>query len=758
MQFEPLAYNHRAAYDACWAKSSQSSSDSCFSVLWGWQPFFGYQVAFEDGLAWIKDRQDGLLAPAGSFEETDWAVQLAKVGRTGLMDSLPEAFALELAEQLGPKVAIEEVRSSNQYLYDRVELLGMAGNRQARRRHKINQFLKHSRARFEPLSDGLIERLREYQQSWMAHQRQKGTDMTLLEGENGFILRQFEKWRDFGLLGGGLFDGDRLVGYTLAEPVPDGSLQVHVEKADEEPAGAYQAVGHLFLETLPEEYRVINREEDMGNPGLRQAKLSYGPSRFLRLYRAKWDLDAGSDAPVVWGGVALPEQSDIRPAVSSKAVQNPIVSESADSGPDDLPPLSRRRVFENLSCQAVAQCFKAKQRCAEWQAIERDIDTYLTDLAGEAFHLCDHLADHPEIGGEEHRSAAQLVKLLEQSGFAVERPFCGLDTAFLARATLGHGGPVVAFLAEYDALPGIGHGCGHNLSGVLSVYAAMALRHALARNFKEATLWVVGTPGEENLGGKIPIAASGMMDEVTLALMFHCCAGPNRVKARFLATDSYDFTFKGLPAHATCNPYDGRSAQSGVRLFLDALDMARQTLPFTNRVAAILQGVSGVANVIPEKAVVRVGLRDVTRQGVDILTARVQRMARGCAMATDTEVSWKKVKQGYDDLKPNIAAEELARRVMACLEMPLEPDCEPVASSDAGNLSKRCPVLHPYISLTPADVAIHTRDFAALTKAPEGHEALLLGARAAARIAGRVAVDADLARLIRQDFEQPGLG
>lgn len=745
MDFEPLSYEHRERYNHCYAQASQSSSDQCFSVVWGWQPTFGYEVAFEGDFAWVRDGQGAIYAPLGPWESADWAFELAKIGRHGVMALVPENLALEMSEQLGHRVAIEEDRASHEYLYDRDELLNLAGNRNARRRHKINQFLKHHTSLFVPLSDELVPHLQAFQNQWMEHQRSKGADMELLEGENIFIARQFEKWRDFGLIGGALYSGDEMVGYTLAEGCPDGSLQVHVEKANDDILGAYQTVCHAFLERVTD-YQVINREEDMGNPGLRQAKLGYGPCRFLRHYRVKWDLDSTEDAPVTFGA---------RP-------QKPLALEPQEQSAQEeeqvaLPPLSQQEVFEKLSCNLVDKSFKAKQRCVEFKTIVADIEAFIDDTKTESWRLSDTICDAPEIGGEEHKTAALHRGLLADNGFAIEAPFCGMDTAYIARSTIGHGGPVIAFLAEYDALPGIGHGCGHNLSGVISLYAAMALRHSLERNYKEATIWVVGTPAEENLGGKIPIAESGVMDEVTLALMLHCCTGPSRIKARFLATDSYEFRFSGTPAHASCNPYDGRSAQSGARLFLDAIDLARQTLPPTNRVSALLSTEGAVLNVIPESATVKLGLRDLSRKGLETLNQRILRMAKGCAMATDTTVSWQKLKQGYDEMKPNVAAEELAHQVMMTMNIPHELNCDAVASSDVGNLSKVCPTLHPYISLSEEDVPIHSPAFAALTKSESAHQALLLGAKAAARIAANVALDPDMARLIRQDFEHPGM-
>lgn len=198
----------------------------------------------------------------------------------------------------------------------------------------------------------------------------------------------------------------------------------------------------------------------------------------------------------------------------------------------------------------------------------------------------------------------------------MEYPFLGLPTVFLAKR--GRGGGRVALVVEYDALPGIGHGCGHNLHGAMSVLAGTALLPLLEQLGGE--LLLVGAPAEEMSGAKVPMADRGVFDGVDLALMIHCECGMSSVKYSSLAMDAVEFTFTGEASHS---PWEGRNALNGLQLFFHALDMLRQHIRPEARISGIYHAAGVAPNVVPERAVGRFYFRAPKRSYLDKIMSQV---------------------------------------------------------------------------------------------------------------------------------------
>lgn len=751
--YQPLELRQREAYENLWKECPQSSSDQSFLILLGWSGLFGYEAAWDNDLVWLRQtRPEALhLPPAGSWENQDWEKRLIEqVGPKARFVTVPEHLALIWSDQLGHKIAIEEDRNSFEYLYRAGELETLAGNRHMRRRNKINQFRRHHKSVFVPLSDELIDPILALQARWLTEQAlQPGSKSeTLLRTENDCIRLALAHWKEFGLVGGAVAADGQLIAYTLAEPVPDGSLQVHFEKGLAEYDGSYQVVNQDFAVFLNGRYELLNREEDMGDPGLRHAKLAYSPTMFLRKYTVLWDAEATEGHPA-----AFPVRGAVYP--ENPAQPEPTEPAAAESTPVEPQPrqVTWEEVFDKAPCKSMQENFEARKQCKVWQSVEAGLDEWIEAQGPEAVRISDDLAAHPELSGGEVRSSEIFASLLARHGFAVEQPFMEMPTAFMARKTLGHGGPVVAFLVEYDALPDVGHGCGHNLHGTVAAFAGMGLAHVLERHRCDATVWVIGTPAEETWGGKIPMASGGVFDGVTLALMFHCTTGMAKVASRFLALDGWQFDFSGKPAHSSGAPWKGRSALNGLRLFLNALDMMRLHMMPSDRLHSVITDGDGAINVIAPKASCRVETRAVDRPRLDSLNEMVLAAAKGAALATGTSVTWNKFMPSFDDMLPNLAAEELAFRVLDDMGIPVAKGEELDGSSDIGNVSYRCPAIHPLLSICQTKLPAHTAAFAEATVGEDGHKALLTGIRALARIGGRVAIDPALAALIWQDFE-----
>lgn len=381
---------------------------------------------------------------------------------------------------------------------------------------------------------------------------------------------------------------------------------------------------------------------------------------------------------------------------------------------------------------------------------------YITEKAREMAAFSDYLAAHPELSEEEYETSRMMADKLREAGFAVEYPYLGLPTAFIGKKTSpdgesAAGRPIVAVMVEYDALPEIGHACGHNLHGTMALYAGMAVGEAMGDLVGE--LRVVGTPAEETDGAKIRMADEGVFDDVDFAVMFHSFAGESFADYRSLGIDGLDFTFTGQTSHSAASPWRGRSAQSGMLLFIDALNMLRIHMHDYCRLAAYITEVKGAVNIIPDRAVCRVEARAPEQSIQRELTAAVLECARGAAIATRTEVSWKNFEGSFAPMLPNLTAEKLAEETMAEYGIICTKGHPATGSTDVGNVSYRCPAIQPEFAITPRSLDLHTREFAAATTAEEGHEALVKGARVIADICLKVFTDDDLRKKIKAEFE-----
>lgn len=382
---------------------------------------------------------------------------------------------------------------------------------------------------------------------------------------------------------------------------------------------------------------------------------------------------------------------------------------------------------------------------------KKSLDRHLEKLTPLAAALSDDLAAHPEVSGEEYESSRKIVALLREGGFDVDYPFLSIDTAF--RAVRGRPGSAgrVALMAEYDALPEIGHACGHNLHGAMSVLAGLAL--APLMDSIDGELVLLGTPAEETNGAKVVMADKGVFDGFDLALMIHCYCGKTFVPYRSLAMDAIEFTFRGKASHAAGAPWEGRNALNGVQLLFHAVDMLRQHVRPEVRMHGIISRGGAAPNIVPETASARFYFRAPRRDELNGILDQVHDCARGAALATGTEAEWHHFELSFDDVLPNGPAEAMMEEVFRELGVPLSPAPGPLGSSDVGNVSYRCPTIQPEMDIAGRDVAGHTREFAAAVIGPRAHEALVTGARALACAVLRTFSDADLRRRMREAFE-----
>jgi amidohydrolase len=389
---------------------------------------------------------------------------------------------------------------------------------------------------------------------------------------------------------------------------------------------------------------------------------------------------------------------------------------------------------------------------ADQERVHLEIEHAVGDISGRLKELSLDLHAHPEFALQEHRSAGLLKSWLADEGFVVEAPVAGLDTAFVGQA--GSGRPVIAYLLEYDALPEVGHGCGHNLIATGGLGAATALRRALPE--LPGTLRVIGTPGEEGKGGKVTELEAGVFDDVDAALMFHP-GGKTMMIRHALASQPMTIKFHGKSAHAAGSPTKGRSALAAMIQLFVAVDAMRQFLPDMSRIHGVILDGGKAANVIPAYTEAVFQVRAATTEQTLEHVARFVACAEAAATATGTTVEIERDHM-YAERKNNHA---IAERVGAYLKAQGERISPPVlrggvGSSDIGNVSLRLPAIHPYLAIADEDVPGHSLEMAAAAAAPYAQDAMLRMATALAKTGADLFLEPGLLEAAQKEFAERG--
>lgn len=366
------------------------------------------------------------------------------------------------------------------------------------------------------------------------------------------------------------------------------------------------------------------------------------------------------------------------------------------------------------------------------QSLATAIDAHRIEL----LRLSHELHDDPELGSQEFRAADRLRTLLEDAGFALEKTPAGLPTAFCA--TAGSGPLVVAICVEYDALPGIGHGCGHNVNAASAIGAALALRPLL--DGLGLGLVVLGTPAEETTGAKADLIELGYFDEVSFAMMAHASA-EDAVGGSSLALTLWDAKFTGHPAHAAAEPDMGVNALDAVLVAQTAIALGRQQLPKDAIVSTNITEGGTAVNVIPAQARCRVEMRSPNSQELQRIQDRVRRCLEAGAHATGCELELTTIGNDFDDLRQDAQLCNVYRSVMSARGREVRLTSEPAASTDMGNVSHVVPTIHPMIGLDAEGAAMHTAEFAAAAVTASADRAVLDAAFGLAATAAKVALD-----------------
>ncbi|MEI4828539.1 M20 family metallopeptidase [Bacillus sp. FJAT-53711] len=380
------------------------------------------------------------------------------------------------------------------------------------------------------------------------------------------------------------------------------------------------------------------------------------------------------------------------------------------------------------------------------QSIEEQKEIYVK--TSHAIH------DNPEIGNQEFFASKTLSLLLGSAGFQLQHHIAGHETGFIARKSSGKKGPTIAFLAEYDALPGLGHACGHNLIGTISTAAAIALSEVIEEIGGEVV--VFGTPAEEggpNGSAKGSYVKAGLFKDIDAALMIHP-SGKTATTSPSLALDPLDFHFYGKPAHAAASPEAGINALDAVIQLFNSINALRQQLPADVRIHGIITDGGKAPNIIPDYASARFFIRAKTRKRCTEITEKIRNIAQGAALAAGTTVKIEQFQNEIDNLVINQAFNAIIAEELEGLGEDVHRDERVgIGSTDAGNVSQVIPTIHPYIKIGRDDLVAHTDAFREAARSARGDDALIIGAKALALTAFRLITEETLLENIKQEFK-----
>jgi amidohydrolase len=361
-----------------------------------------------------------------------------------------------------------------------------------------------------------------------------------------------------------------------------------------------------------------------------------------------------------------------------------------------------------------------------------------------------NIHDNPELGFEEEKASAWLTSYLEDSGFHVERGIAGLATAF--RATYGQGSPRIALLAEYDALPKIGHGCGHNIIAASAVGAGVASKSII--NQLGGSIVVLGTPAEEVLGGKIDMVKAGIFKEIDVAMIVHPDVR-NMPTEEALACSSLEVEFFGRPAHAAGQPHRGINALDAMILAFTSINSLRQHIRGDARIHGIITDGGEAPNIVPAHSAAVFLVRALDDDYLAELKDKVLNCFTGASVASGARLEYRWRDRTDAPMKNNMTLAGLFKQNLESLGRQVEA-FDPrfgLGSTDMGNVSQVVPSIHPTIAIAPPEVLIHTPEFAAAAASQAGQRGLMDAAKALAMTVADIFQPGTIDK-IRQEFHR----
>ncbi|MGL4797405.1 MAG: M20 family metallopeptidase [Paraclostridium sp.] len=359
-----------------------------------------------------------------------------------------------------------------------------------------------------------------------------------------------------------------------------------------------------------------------------------------------------------------------------------------------------------------------KVLCNECESIENKLK-----------EISEYIYNNPELGNKEFKSADKLIDFLEEHNFNVEKEFLNIKTAFRATYDSNKEGKTIGYLCEYDALPEIGHGCGHNMIGPMSAGAGVLLSKIIDEI--GGRIIVYGTPAEETNGSKVMFAEKGVFDELDCAMMVHP-SSETTSSGETIALYPLQFTYKGKTAHASASPHEGINALNSVIQLFNGIDALRQHVTSDVRMHGIITSGGVAANIVPDEAVAQFYFRAAKKETLEDVLEKAKKIAEGAALMTGATLTMERYELPYDNLVTNENLSKNFNDNLKSLGINHIEEKEASGSSDIGNVSHITPTIHPYIGISNEHITGHSRELADATISPLGHERLIVGTLALA--------------------------
>lgn len=378
---------------------------------------------------------------------------------------------------------------------------------------------------------------------------------------------------------------------------------------------------------------------------------------------------------------------------------------------------------------------------------------YIENNKRHYIEMSHQIHQRPELGNEEIFASRTLIEHLKKEGFDIETDLAGHATGFIARYESTKPGPTIGFLAEYDALPGLGHACGHNIIGTASTLAGVALSKVIDQI--GGTVIVLGCPAEEggvNGSAKASYVKEGIIDELDVALMVH--PGNETYKTiNTLAVDVLDIKFYGKSTHASENADEARNALDAMISYFNGVAQLRQHIKKSERVHGVILDGGKAANIIPDYTHARFYTRATTRKALDQLTERVGQIAKGAALQTGCDYEFGPIQNGVNEFIKTQKLDDLFAKYAIEMEEEVIDDDFGYGSTDTGNVSHIVPTIHPHIKIGSRNLVGHTHRFREAAASTHGDQALLRGSKIIALMGLDLIINEQLFEEIVEQFQ-----
>ena len=380
------------------------------------------------------------------------------------------------------------------------------------------------------------------------------------------------------------------------------------------------------------------------------------------------------------------------------------------------------------------------------------LENKFSEIFGDLKELNEYIYKNPELGRKEFKACEAHKNLLKKYGFEVEENYIGIPTAYLAKYSSGKKGIKIGYLAEYDALPEIGHGCGHNILGTTSIGAGILLKEYIDEFGGEVLIF--GTPAEETFGAKVDMAEAGCFDDIDVAMISHPTGKNHEKSGTSQAMEALQFTFRGKTAHAAGDPYNGINALDGVIQFFNSVNALRQQTKTSARIHGIISNGGEAANIIPDLAVANFYVREATTKEMLKLSERVKNCAKGAALATGTSLEIENYEYTFKHLVTNEKLSSIYTKNLELQGIKDIPISDPTGSSDCGDVSHHCPTIHTYFPISKCELTGHSLEFAKATITEEAYKGMKEAIFALVMTGKDILSDPNLLKEIKDEFNQ----